>query len=323
MENELNDLVIPDFELPEIDVVDIVETPEEEVSEEKQEETSQSEVESDAKAIAFYEELKSRGYVNEENEFKGTWEELDQYFDTLPQQVLNSVVESLPQESKDILKFIATAGQNINKQELKQFFETYFEEQTEKETSIETNEDARQFLNNHYKTLGMKEKAITTILDQMEDDEEILEEAKKIFEQKTKDSKVQAAIEAKENQNKQLTEQYKERARLIQEELQQVGWKKEKVERVAELLSNQNLNTRLIEVFGNPKTLVQLADFLDLYDPKTKQFDLTAYKNQSLSTATKTLKERLEKENFSSASVSTKHRDANPIEKDDLVPVFD
>jgi hypothetical protein len=326
-ENEF-DLVIPDFELPDLDLENSNE--EEEVVNEKDtsQETVESEkeavVDSDPKAIAFYEELKTRGYVSEENEFKGSWEELDAYFDTLPQQVLNSVIESLPNESKDILKFIATAGQNITKDELKSFFETYFEEQNEKSFNIETNDDARDFLMQHYKSLGTREKAINIILDNLEEDDEIIEEAKKIFEEKNKESKTEKLIVKKEEENQELKRQYQERVQSINNELQQTGWKKEKIERVSNLLSNQNLNTRLTEAFKNPKAIVQLADFLDMYNEKTKEFDLTSYKNQTLSTVTKTLKERLEKESFSSASLNTKHRNTDPNKdfEDDLVPVI-
>jgi predicted nucleic-acid-binding protein len=176
----------------------------------------------------------------------------------------------------------------------------------------------------HYKSLGTREKAINIILDNLEEDDEIIEEAKKIFEEKNKESKTEKLIVKKEEENQELKRQYQERVQSINNELQQTGWKKEKIERVSNLLSNQNLNTRLTEAFKNPKAIVQLADFLDMYNEKTKEFDLTSYKNQTLSTVTKTLKERLEKESFSSASLNTKHRNTDPNKdfEDDLVPVI-
>lgn len=318
---ELNLEIIPDFDLPEFKEEEVTRTEvtdssdEPIVLEETKTEVKEEEIVSDPKAIAFFEELKARGYTSDNVDFKGTWEELDAYFDTLPQQILDSVIQGYPEESRDVLKFIAAAGSNLNKQELKSFFETYFQEQEEKETALETNDSARSYLEKHYKSLGLKDKNVSIMLDQLEEDDEILEEAKKIFEEKTKESKVKNIIASKEKEtSEQLTAQ-KEKARLIFEELNSTGWKKEKIERVTKILSNETLNSRLADVFGSPKAIVQLADLLDLYDTKTKQFDLTAYNNQTLTSATKSLKERLEKENFSSSSVSTKHVNTNPKEE--------
>lgn len=318
MELELPEINLPDFELPEIETTEEVIEETQTVVETTEEQT---EVVSDPKALAYFEELKERGYVPENMEFKGTWEELDEYFDTLPQQVLNSVISSYPKESKDIMKFIATAGQNVTKEEFKKFFKTYFEEDNTVE--IDTLDSAREFLTEYYKGLGMKEKAIAVELDELEENDELLDKAKSIKD--SRESKVSKLIEEKEKENKELLEKQKEKVRLITEELKNTNWKQDKIERIRTLLTNENLNTVLLNAFNNPKATVQLADFLDKFDDKTKTFDLTAYKNQTLSSATKSLKEKLEKENFNSASLNTKHIDKNPSEKDwsNLVPVID
>lgn len=315
-----NEFDIPEFNLPEIDIVeenleinDLENTP-------NNDNNPSSTVETDPLAIAFYDQIKERGYVSEDSEFKGTWEELDEYFDSLPQQVLNLTIQSLPDLSKDVVKFIATAGQNITKEEMKNFFQTYFEEISDKETTIETHDDARDFLKSHYETLGMKPKAIVAALDSLEDDDELLDEAKKLFEEKNKTSKTQKLIENKESENKEIIQKNKERVELIQQEINSTGWKKEKIERVTEILS-KNFNSRLTEVINNPKAIVQLADFLDLFDPKSKQFDLTAYKNQIASKDTKGLKEKLIEASFSSGTTGTKHVNVNPKQEDQLIPV--
>ena len=319
MTNE-HDIDIPDFDFPPIEVS---EDQEQEAQNEEVVETQEPEqepTESDPRALAFFEQIKERGYVDESVEFKGTWEELDQYFDSLPQQVLNSVVNSYPDESKVIMKFLATAGQNVTVDEIKNFFNSYFEETSV--PNLETNDSAREFLAEHYRTLGMREKAISVALDQLEEDEELLEEAKKVFGEK--ESKTEKIIEQKKQQNEEIIAKSKERARLLQEELRATGWKNEKVQRVSTLLSNQNLNQRLTEIFSDPKSTIQLVDFLDLYNSKDKQFDLTSYKNQVATKEIKSLKDRLENDNFSSASVATKHKNVSPNSQEDgLVPVFD
>lgn len=318
-----NDFEIPEFELPEIDIVvaenEDVDTNDNDNNDNINNDKPVGEV--NELATAFYDQIKQRGYVSEDTEFKGTWEELDEYFDSLPQQVLNSTIQSLPDLSKDVIKFIATAGQNITKEEMKTFFQTYFEEVDQKETTIETLDDARDFLKSHYESLGaMKPKAILAALDSLEEDEELLDEAKRIFEEKTKASKTKELINNKESQNKEIQEKNKERVTLIQEELSSTGWKKEKIERVTNILSKE-FNSRLNDIISNPKAIVQLADFLDLFDTKTKQFDLTSYKNQAASKELKGLKDRLTEASFSSGGTNTKHVSSNPLNKEELIPV--
>ena len=85
MAEQINNTNIPDFEFPEweLELPESVEKEEENLIEENsKKETKDIVIESDPKAIAYFEELKSRGYVDESKEFKGTWEELDQYFDS-------------------------------------------------------------------------------------------------------------------------------------------------------------------------------------------------------------------------------------------------
>jgi hypothetical protein len=306
-----NDNLIPDFDLPVLELEQELGTEVQEAVKEETKETIVTE-DIDPKAKAYFEELKSRGYVDESKEFQGTWEELDEYFDTLPQQVLDSVVQSLPEVSKDVMRFIATAGENITKDEMKNFFNTYFEEQENKSLNIETADDAREFLENHFKELGLRPKAITSTLDALEEDDELLDEAKKIFEEKNKESKVNKIIEDKNNQNTEKEQQLKERVEKIQEELKTIGWKQEVVKEVTKVLSGNNLNTNLTKIITNPKGLIQLANLTRLYNEKTGEFDLSAFVKQIETKTTTSLKDRLENEAFSSSGVSTKHRDANP-----------
>lgn len=305
-----NNELIPDFDLPTLELDEIIET--EEITDITEEQEPIVTQEADPKAKAYFEELKSRGYVDESKEFNGTWEELDQYFDTLPQQVLDSVVQSLPEVSKDVMRFIATAGENITKEEMKNFFDTYFQEQESKSLTIDTSDDAREFLENHYKELGLRPKAISTTLDTLEEDDELLDEAKKIFEEKNKQSNVTKLIEEKNKQNTEQQEQAKQRVQKIQEELKTIGWKPDVVKEVTTVLSGNNLNANLTKIITNPKGLIQLANLTRLYNDKTGEFDLSAFIKQIETKPTTSLKDRLENEAFSSSSVSTKHRDANP-----------
>lgn len=328
MEKIENVDVIPDFDLPNLEDFEkpIIDEDEEdggefkviEDSEDKGEENKKEEPESDPAAIAYFEQLKQRGYVDEEKEFKGTWEELDDYFDNLPQEVLNSVVESLPDLSKDVMRFIAASGDNITKEEMKNFFTSYFEDLENKDLSIETADDARQYLEEHYKSLGLRPKVISNTLDDLEEEEQLLEEAKKIFDEKSKVSKTSKLIEDKQKENQDIQARNQQRVIQIQEELKNIGWKPNVVTEVTKVLSGNNLNTKLKDIITNPKGLIQLANLTRLYNDKTGEFDLESFVKQVETKKTNSLKERLLTDSFSSAGVASKHRDVNPNKKDTM-----
>lgn len=278
-------------------------------------------IEKDPKAVAFFEELAERGYVSETYEFNGTWESIDNYLNTLPQMVLNSVVETFPDVSKDVMRFIAAAGENITKDELKTFFNTYF--QDDAVDDITTMDDARNYLKEIYIKAGMKERAVERALDALEDDEILLETAKEEFEKNKTNSKTEALIEAKNQENQERENALKERVQIINDELNKTGWKQSRITAVKEVLSGNNFSTILQEIVKTPNALVQLADLLTYYDVKNKKFNIDDLKSKGESNAAKTLREKLEKDTFSSASVNTKHNNAG--NKDgvlNLVPII-
>jgi len=321
--------------LPEFEAIDL-ELPIEETSKENDinsdvsvEKTDEEDVKyaetADSTAIAFYKELKERGYVveTENDKFDGTWEKLDEYLETFPQKVLDQVVQSLPDVSKDILRYIATAGENITKEELKNFFVTYFEDSNE--ISVETMDDARNYLKDYYsKELKLKEKVINTMLDQLEEDEELLEEAKAILQKQTENKKTEKLIQSKEEENIKTKQAMQEKISAIKNELQSTQWKPERIQKVQNVLSGKNLSDTLSEVINNPKSLVQLADILTYYDSKTKSINLDHFTKQASTQVVKSIKDRIEREMSGSATLKTNNtRKDSQDTFDNLIPVVD
>ncbi len=281
----------------------------------------------DPKAIAFFSELKERNYlVERENEpFDGTWETIDSYIEDLPQAVLNSVVEGLPDISKPVLQFIANAGDNITKDELKSFFKSYFEDLEETTTSVETVDSAREYLESVYKAQGIKSNLIGVMLDKLEDDDLILDEAKAEMEkQSTKTRKVDELITNKSQENNQIKEQQVKFVQDVATELKGSGWKNERVDKVQNILKGQEFNNTLRDIVSNPKALVQLADFITYYNKDNKTFNLDVFQKQFETKQTISLKDKLEKNQFSSNSTSSTVSLPNNNKKyEKIEPVFD
>lgn len=316
---EINNL--PDFEpIDVLEEIQEVETTEEITDEVKEIEYSEN---ADSTAIAFFKELQERGYVveNEDTKFDGTWETLDTYLETFPQQVLNQVVQSLPEVSKDIMRYIATAGENITKDDLKNFFNTYFEQETS--VSIDSMDDAREYLKTYYsQELKLKDKVINTMLDQLEEDEELIDEAKSILEKTNSVKKTESLIQAKEEENLQAQRQMQEKMQNIKNELLATQWKPERIQKVQTILSGSNLSNTIQDIVNSPKALVQLADLLTYYDVKSKTINLEHFKNQAATQAAKSIKDRIEQEMSGSASLKTSTNKNNQVNNfDNLIPV--
>lgn len=275
---------------------------------------------SDPMAITVYEELKQRGYYVEDT-FDGKWDSLDNYFEKLPQLVLNSVVEQLPTVSKDVMQFIATAGENITVDEMKNFFKTKFEQEEVQELS--TLDDARNFLKNHYIEQGIKEKAVDRMLDALEDDDELEQIANEEYRKKNQVKKTDLLIQSKQEENDKIANEKSEFIGQVNDELSKLDWKPEKVNRVKSLLSTSNFSNALKEIINNPKSLVQLADMIDNYDKQNHRFNLSHIEKQIESKKTLSIKDKLEKNQFSSAGAVTKAQRSSLGVNKNLVPIFD
>ncbi len=293
MEITNNNLPVFDIVLEE-EALEVDQVIEEQESKAEEIETNQQET-ADPLATSFYEELVNRGYLDESDNFTGSWDELDSMIADLPQRVLNSVIATMPEESKQLLKFVAAAGQDLTKEELKKFFNTYFEESSMPD--ISTNDSARAYLESVLEQQGLKPRAIQAQLDSLEDEDALIDEAKKVLNSKT--ASTEEVIRQKEQEVKEKRQAQQNFVRSIQEEIKAQGWKPERVAKVQGTFSE--VNNILNQVASNPRAYVQLIDLLTYFDSNKKEFDLSIINKRAEAKAASSLKDNIIKNGFSSS----------------------
>lgn len=278
----------------------------------------------DPAAIAAYDRYLEQGLIDEDPNFDGTWEKLEENLDSLPQRVLNSLVGKASDTTKDVVRFLFSAD-NITIDEVLNFVKTNAGEITETSESIETMDDARSYLEKVYQERGMKPRAIEVTIAAFEEDETLLDEAKEELEKlnasKKDRPKTEALIAAKENEVLQANEERTKFAGQIFQELQNTGWKQTKIDEVKARISKNDINPILTEIFKSPKAFIKMADFIGYF--KNGDIDYDAFINTVETPKAKDLKSRLENI-VNSPTLSTKSNLKNPtVNTDNLTPVFD
>lgn len=274
-----------------------IETPEV-VEEIIQPETEVVEATSDPLAQSVYEQLLEKGYVDEDDEpFDGSFEYIDNKLSQLPQKLLASAIQELPTESQQLLKFVATAGKELTREELKEYFQTYLAEADD--IKFDTQDDARKFLETELKSKGLRDSAIRAQLDELEDEELLIEEAEKL--QKEKIKKTDTLLSNKQQSVSQKAEQQRIFISNLQKEIEETKWAKSKQDKVRETIpkANEILN----KIVADPKAYVQFIDILTRFDGK--QFNFEDLRKQGESRAASTLKSKIEKNGFSSAGTTS------------------
>lgn len=269
----------------------------EEESEQSVEEISTESVEADGLAQATYEALVEKGLFDADDKFDGSFDYIDEKLEGLPDKLLNQAISNLPEHSQSVLKYISTAGDNLTPDELKDFMREYLNEQNLPDVS--TQDSARSYLEEQLKAQGLRPAAIQAQLDDLEDSNELISEAQKSLDAKEK--KTQALIESKAQENQKITEDQKQFYQSVQTALVETKWSKSQQEKV--LQTAPNANNIVNKIVSQPKAYIQFIDFLSKFDGK--EFDMEAYKKQGEARATSSLREKIEKSGFSSASSTT------------------
>jgi hypothetical protein len=307
---------IPEFD--ELDVLEIV--PSSEQEQELQIEPETVVEEEDSNAFALFNTLKEKNIIPyEDGEEIKSWSKLEERLAEIPQLITKSIIDESPEHTKKLFQYAFTKGNDLTKEDLKTFINTYLDDVSDKE--IETNDEAREVLKKMYASQGMKEKSINAVLDTLEDDDELIEEAKK-FKVGNKADKLIQDAEQEVSTRKQADETF---IKNIQKDLSETGWQKDRVEKVTKELSSNVINTKLSELAKDSKGLIQLANFLSYYDLKSKNFNFEAFVNQTFSKDAEKLKTSILKDNFNSASTRTQSSTSNPrkFKLEDLVPILD
>jgi hypothetical protein len=259
--------------------------------------TSEVEEEIDDAAIATFKTLRDKGIIlTEENAEIKTWGDLDTYIEEIPKMVMDNLVSAAPEETQKLIQFAFAKGNDLTKEDLKDFIQMYLEDSNVAE--VNTIEDARKVLEKAYSEQGMRKSVINAALDALEDDGEdvILDEAKKY----SKTNKADKAIEDVKAQNVQRENEQKQYFNTFAEEVKNQTFNDKRKQIIQEELTKGVANQKLEAVIANPKSIVQLVNFLTYYDDKTGNFDFKDFVNQSFSKDAEKLKNNIVKDNFSS-----------------------
>lgn len=253
----------------------------------------------DPLAQSVYEHFLEKGYFEEDPDkpFDGSFEYIDNQLSELPQKLLTSAIQELPQESQHLLKFVAAAGANLTRDELRNYFDAHLKE-TE-EVKLETQDEARSFLEAELKAKGLRASAIQAQLDELEEEGQLMAEAEKIKKEKPK-----LTDKLLSDKQKALADKA-ERERIfvsnIQKELLETKWAQARQDKITKTIPKAN--DILSKIVADPKAYIQFIDILTRFDGK--QFDFEDLKKQGESKAASDLKEKIQRNGFSSAASSS------------------
>lgn len=287
------------------------ETPEEST----EEETTESELPegADPNAYGIYQTMVEKNYLSPDENFKGTWQEVDEIFEQLPDRVFQGVIDNLNPNLKAVLEF-GYSKENVTTEDLAEFFQkTYVPE-----VDITTEEGQILFLTNELKTEGKEEEAADLI--ELWKEKGLLEARAKKYNE-TKQARAAKAAEEELAQVKQAKAQKQAQAKAfkksITQEVEATEWKPARKQAVLNEIFSGGMKTKSQEISKHPKAFYQLADFLTYFDSKTGAFDLEAYTTQGLTPATKQVKSKIEKYfSTTSKAASTKAPASKDTEKD-------
>lgn len=251
----------------------------------------------DDMAVATFKTLRDKGIImaDDTTEVK-SWTDLDTYIEEIPKMVMDNLVSAAPEETQKLIQFAFAKGNDLTKEDLKDFINMYLEDSIV--TEISSIEDARKVLEKAYSEQGMRKSVINAALDALEDDGEdiILEEAKKY----SKSNKTDKAIEEANAQNVKKEADQRQYFTTFAEEVKGQTFNDKRKQLIQDELTKGVANQKLEAVIANPKSIVQLVNFLTYYNDKTGNFDFKDFVNQSFSKDGEKLKNNIVKDNFSS-----------------------
>jgi len=303
------------------------EEPQEEAQQEEEEVTEPQEEPEEADSDSgpdiysnYFNLLQENGLVftDEEFEFDGTAEGLaaaiEQTKKNLNGAVAAALYERLPEEFKPVLTYALNGGQNIN-----EFLSMVSTAGDIDKIDIETPAGQKAALAKYYaETTPFDEAKIQKLIQKSELAESLEEDAQEAFEalKELKAKKAQELIEEQKKLNEEAEKAAAAQRQQIQSLIDEAEFiKTNRKNKVKAFIFNEQTNSQgqrdtqfrstIVQIASNPEHLVQLADLLLDYDPKTG-ISLDRFKSAAQSSATKTLKEKLEEAASAKSKVSGK-----------------
>jgi len=285
------------------------------------EEEDNDQVEGDTKvSTLLFKELSERGIINGEDKEEFSWDDIDnslkKYTEELPLRVAQSLIESLPEEGKALMNFLLTKQANLTKEELTQYYEEHLKTTL---TSIDNEDVARDYLREHYKG-KFRASQITAMLDALEDEEGLVEEANKVKEE-IKREKERGLDQERQSQ----LQSQKQFVQSLSSEFQSLPWDTNRIEKVKQSIVSGEGNAKLAKIAQSPNGLIHLYNFMTYFDETNGKFDLTDFAKIASTKQVKGLKDSLTEDMLSSASNSTKasNRKIGGIDLSKLQPIID
>jgi hypothetical protein len=230
-------------------------------------------------AQATAEVLKQIGLILPESEIN-SYDDVEDLLKTqAPQSIANAMVEDLPDFGRDLAIFVLNKGSELTKEDIKEFYNDLFQDELIQSASFSEDnlDDAKTFLKKEFKAQGMRESVINKTLDALEVEDELLDEANALLEEKKKVSKTSAKAEQATQTANEKRQDEVAFIKTIRQEIVDTGWKKERQAKVLDVIANNKVSEIIKDALNDPKSFVAFANLLSYYDFKTKNFDLTDF----------------------------------------------
>jgi hypothetical protein len=304
--NENDDNVVEDFDLlPELpeEVIKSEQNNSEEINEndqeldegfvEENEQESEEEPEEDSEedlfaAQSLYSMLKERNLVpdKEINSWDELEAEIDSYKDNLPDQVRESIIKSTSPIAQSFVDFVLNKPE-LTEEDLMTYLEAYQADKNSGE--ISNNDDARKALRPALVS-QWGESTADIMLDSLEDDDSLVYKAKELSVSKKSQLNEQAIQDRRQMElnNNQFIES-------IYSEFDNQPWKESHKTQIKDYYQSGRIDKTIQDITKDPKSLVQLVNILNYYDPQKKEFNLDTYFNKAATQGTNTIRENIKK----------------------------
>ena len=251
----------------------------------------------DPTAFGIYQTLVSKGYTAESEEFKGTFDELDEIFDTLPDKVFEGLMASMPPILRKAIEYGYQKGDSLTQEDLANFWNAYSAPTVEGEVDLETVEGQRDYLKKSLMKGGQDEETALDLLDLWEDKGTLAERAK-VRKKSDDDAKEAAAAQAIEDAKAEKLNRKKAQQAFItniKSNIDSTDWKPATRKLVLNEIFSGGLNEKTKIISKHPKALVQLANYLRHFDVEKGEIDESSFKAQAFSGSAKEVKNTIEK----------------------------
>lgn len=281
---------------------------EEEKDEDKSKEAPPQESDDEDKKIGstIHNTMVKLGIFNEDEEFDGSLDKLEDKFKGLPQAVADAIISDANPIIQNLLAYSFERGDKLTRQEIKAFLDIEdANDAIPSDEELADNDKARAYLKKDYiaKNKDADDEEVEDYLDKLETKGKLSSRAKSIAE-KDRESiaeQVKAKIEAEKQNNIKAEKQRQEFFQTISKELDSTSWNKKVKAEVIENLKPDVLVRKNEQIRKSPKALIQLANIYRMFDEKTGTFDFSSIEKEGESKATNKVKESIIKDSYNSS----------------------